>query len=51
MSQRVVYLYNNTYNQGCCRVCRRVCKKKCSVNAKITSDGTIERLRVNGKDV
>lgn len=38
MKKRVHYLYNNTYNQGCCRVCRRVCKKK-KCNIKLANSG------------
>lgn len=49
--QKVTYLYNNTYNQGCCRVCRRVCEKPCSVKVTTDSSGDITDFRVNGQKI
>jgi hypothetical protein len=51
MPQKVNYLYNNTYNQGCCRVCRRVCKKPCRVKVTTDSSGSITDFRVNGQKI
>ena len=49
--QKVNYLYNNTYNQGCCRVCRRVCEKPCRVKVTTDSSGVITDFRVNGQKI
>ena len=51
MKQKGTYLYNNTYNQGCCRVCRRVCEKPCKVKVTTDSGGVITGFRVNGKKI
>lgn len=47
MKERVYYLYNNTYNQGCCRVCRRVCRP-CKVSIQTDSSGNVVSITVNG---
>ena len=51
MTQKVKYLYNNIYNQGCCNVCRRVCKKPCRVKVITDSSNNITDFRVNGKKI
>ena len=51
MTQKVKYLYNNIYNQGCCNVCRKVCKKPCKVKVITDSSGNITDYRVNGKKI
>jgi hypothetical protein len=52
MPQRVTYLYNNLYNQGCCRVCRKICKKKkkpCVVKFKALDSGASIIFSFNGE--
>ena len=49
MKKRVHYLYNNTYNQGCCRVCRRVCKKNKCIIKLANSEFNQITFSFNGK--